>query len=79
MLWIKLKFHATDEISEHSDLMKHEKFFSLSKKCQCRYNQIFIFMACDLRLGEHTIQMYVFSDIVSSDHVIHKSGHIKTV
>ena len=27
MLEIKLKFHATTEISEHSDLMKYEKFF----------------------------------------------------
>ena len=36
-------------------------------------------MACDLRLDEHTAQMYVFSNIVSSGHVIHKDGHIKTV
>ena len=36
-------------------------------------------MACDLRLGEHTVQMYVPSDIVSSGHVTHKGGHIKTV
>ena len=34
-------------------------------------------MACDLRLGEHTAQMYVFIDVVSFDHVIHKGGHIK--
>ena len=34
-------------------------------------------MACDLRLGEHTAQMYVSSGIVSSGHVIHKDGHIK--
>ena len=34
-------------------------------------------MTCDLRLGEHTTQMYVFIDVVSSDHVIHKNGHIK--
>ena len=36
-------------------------------------------MACDLRLDKHTVQMYVFSNIVSSDHVIHKDGHIKAV
>ena len=36
-------------------------------------------MACDSRLGEHTAQMYVSSDIASSGHVIHKDGHIKTV
>ena len=34
-------------------------------------------MACDLHLGEHTTQMYVFSNIISSDHVIHKNEHIK--
>ena len=34
-------------------------------------------MTYDLRLDEHTIQMYVFSNIVNSDHVIHKSEHIK--
>ena len=34
-------------------------------------------MACDLRLGEHTAQMYVSSNIVSFDHVIHKNEHIK--
>ena len=28
MLKIKLKFHATAEISEHVDLIKHEEFFS---------------------------------------------------
>ena len=28
---IKLKFHATAEISEHVDLMKYEKFFSFQK------------------------------------------------
>ena len=26
------------EISEHVDLMKYERFFSFSKRCQCRYN-----------------------------------------
>ena len=36
-------------------------------------------MACDLRLDEHTAQMYVFSNIISSGHVIYKSGHIKIV
>ena len=36
-------------------------------------------MACDLRLNEHTIQMYVFSNITSFGHVIHKNEHIKTV
>ena len=35
---IKMKFHATAEISRHVDLMKHERFFSFSKKCQCWYN-----------------------------------------
>ena len=45
----------------------------------CRYNQIFISMACDLRLNKHTIQMYVFSNIASFDHVIHKNEHIKIV
>ena len=34
-------------------------------------------MTCDLRLDEHTIQMYVSSNIVSFGHVIHKSEHIK--
>ena len=34
-------------------------------------------MACDLRLNEHTIQMYVFSNITNFDHVIHKNEHIK--
>ena len=34
-------------------------------------------MACDLRLDEHTAQMYVSSNIVSFGHVIHKNGHIK--
>ena len=34
-------------------------------------------MAYDLRLGEHTAQMYVLSNIVSSGHVIHNDGHIK--
>ena len=36
-------------------------------------------MACDLRLDEHTAQMYVSSNIVSSDHVTHKNEHIKIV
>ena len=36
-------------------------------------------MACDLRLDEHTAQMYVFSNIASSGHVTHKDGHIKIV
>ena len=36
-------------------------------------------MACDLRLGEHTAQMYVSTDIASSGHVTHKNGHIKAV
>ena len=31
-------------------------------------------MACDLRLGERTAQMYVPTDIASSGHVIHKGG-----
>ena len=78
-LKIKVKFHATDEISGHVDLMKTWGFFSLSKKCQCRYNWIFIFMACDLRLDEHTAQMYVSIDVASSGHVTHKDGHIKAV
>ena len=34
-------------------------------------------MACDLRLGERTAQMYVPLDIASSGHVTHKGGHIK--
>ena len=34
-------------------------------------------MACDLRLDEHIVQMYVFSNIVSFGHVTHKNGHIK--
>ena len=34
-------------------------------------------MTCDLRLGEHTAQMYVFSNIVSFGHVIHKNEYIK--
>ena len=34
-------------------------------------------MACDLRLDEHTTQMYVFIDVVSPDHVIYKNEHIK--
>ena len=34
-------------------------------------------MACDLRLDEHTAQMYVFSNIASFDHVTHNGGHIK--
>ena len=36
-------------------------------------------MTCDLRLNEHTAQMYVFSNITSFGHVIHKNEHIKTV
>ena len=31
MLKIKMKFYATDEISEHGDLMKHENFFLIFK------------------------------------------------
>ena len=57
--------------------MKHGGFFSFSKRCQCRYNKIFIYIAGDLRLDEHTAQMYVSSDIASSGHVTHKGGHIK--
>ena len=34
-------------------------------------------MTCDLRLDEHIVQMYVFSNIASSDHVTHKNEHIK--
>ena len=34
-------------------------------------------MACDLRLDEHTTQMYVSTDVASFGHVTHKSGHIK--
>ena len=34
-------------------------------------------MACDLRLGERTAQMYVSLDIVSFGHVTYKNGHIK--
>ena len=30
---IKIKFYATDEISKHDDLMKHEDFFLFSKWC----------------------------------------------
>ena len=36
-------------------------------------------MTCDLRLDEHTIQMYVFLNIASFGYVIHKNEHIKTV
>ena len=43
----------------------------------CRYNQIFIFMACDLHLDEHTAQMYVFTDVASFGHVIVFDDHIK--
>ena len=34
-------------------------------------------MTCDLHLDEHTAQMYVFIDIISSDHVIVINEHIK--
>ena len=34
-------------------------------------------MACDLRLGERTAQMYAPLDIASSGHVTHNSRHIK--
>ena len=34
-------------------------------------------MACDLRLDKHTAQIYVFIDVASFDHVIHKNEHIK--
>ena len=34
-------------------------------------------MTCDLRLDKHTIQMYVFSNIINFGHVIHKNEHIK--
>ena len=76
---IKMKFHATNEISEYSDLMKNDEFFSLSKWCQYWYNLKFIFITCDLYLNEHTAQMYILIDIINFDHMIHKSGHIKTV
>ena len=31
MLKIKMKFHATNEISRHGDLMKHQDFFLIFK------------------------------------------------
>ena len=34
-------------------------------------------MACDLHLGEHAAQMYVFTDVASSGHVIVFDDHIK--
>ena len=74
-----MKFHATNEISEHGDLVKHGDFFFFSKWCQCRNNQEFNHMIYELRLGERTAQMYVSIDIISSGHVIHKSGHIKSL
>ena len=56
-------------------------FFSSNQKFyynqNCWYNSIFISMACDLRLGKRTAQMYVLIDRASSGHVIHKSEHIK--
>ena len=36
-------------------------------------------MACDLRLDEHTAQIYVFSNIASFSHVIYKNEYIKIV
>ena len=35
-------------------------------------------MACDLRLGEHTAQMYVSTDVASSGHVTAFDGHKAT-
>ena len=78
-LKIKMKFYATDEISKHDDLMKHENFSWFSKWCQCRYNKKFNFMICDLHLDERTTQMYVSINIASSDHVTHKDEHIKNL
>ena len=41
MLWIKLKFHAINKISEHIDLMKYENFFSFQR--DVNVNTIFEF------------------------------------
>ena len=47
--------------------------------CGILFSTEFNSMACDLRLNEHTTQMYISSNIASSGHVIHKNEHIKTV
>ena len=60
-------------------MLKWQNSIEFINQKMCRYNQIFISMACDLRLDEHTAQMYVFSNIASFGHVIHKNEHIKIV
>ena len=53
------------------------RFFLIKLEFKLSGQSEFNHMACDLRLGERTAQMYVSTDITSFGHVTHKSEHIK--
>ena len=78
----KSKKKCRDKIKYLSWTLWNEKNFRMIfywYNCGILFSTEFNLMACDLRLGEHTAQMYVFSNIASFGHVIHKNEHIKVV